>query len=280
MAKIISIFILKGGTGKTFLTFTLGGFFAATKEHLGLSKKVLLIDCDPQGSLTRKFMPNADQIEADLSHFLDKTFTLKDCIYSVEEIKKADGNDKAHWYKNLSILPIRPNSLGFFTRVFEKNRKNILFRLKEELQAIQDTYDYILIDCTNQSEPAFYMALIASNYVIIPTTCDVEGLECYFYTKAQIDLIIKELNPGLKILGIGGNLYKETRAEEKWFALEGLPSHLAEDQHLFIEPVIKDMSGFKKSLNNKTPINFYESVKSPANILFKKFVQNVQKRMK
>lgn len=255
------------------MTFNLGGFLADSKRNAPGSKKVLLVDCDPQGSLSKKFVPNIWSFSPTLKHFFDESANIPfaDCIQNVMKLKMQNGEKEniAKKFENLDILPITPDSLGFFRKL----ENDAIYRLEEELEKIRDSYGWILIDCTNQTETCFYMALLASDYVIVPITCDTEGLECYFTTKKRLDFITKKMNPKLQLLGVVGNLFKETRKKEIQFVNEIIPQQIDPDR--FFKTVIKDLSGYKESANLKIPINFLTTPSHESYRLFNKFTEEI-----
>jgi chromosome partitioning protein len=183
MGNCIAIINQKGGVGKTTTVLNLGWAF------INSGKKVLMIDFDPQSSLT---------ISMDMEPKLMKT-TMYDVLHGAD-ILKAMATD----YENFHFLP---NSVELAAAEQELIKKPNT--LKNVLKPIRDMFDYILIDCPPSLGNLSINALVASDGVIVPMQCQYLCWEGYELLTDTIE-ICKKLNPGLKILGILPSMYKNT----------------------------------------------------------------------
>lgn len=175
---IIAISNQKGGVNKTTLTFNLGYLLAEQ------GKRTLVIDADPQGSLTTIF--NADNSEKNIYSVLLEQEPLQNTIMEIEE--------------NLHLLPGGIELSNFEVNVATKPGRENCF--KDMLREIKEQYDYILID----SPPSLGLLLInilnATDRVIIPTQTDYlsyKGLDLLLHTIARVK---ETFNRELKILGV------------------------------------------------------------------------------
>ena len=186
MCKIISVSNQKGGTGKTTTTVNLG---------IGLAragKKVLLIDADPQGSMTASL----GYIEPD-----DINITLATVMMAMindEEIDSEEGI--LHHEEGVDLLPANIELSGL-----EVSLVNVMSRetlLKTYLETVRDRYDYILIDCMPSLGMLTINALVAADSVVIPVQAaylPVKGLEQLIKTISKVK---RQLNRKLEIEGI------------------------------------------------------------------------------
>lgn len=186
MNKIIAIANQKGGVGKTTTTVNLG---------IGLvneGKKVLLIDCDAQGSLTESLgYQNPDKLEVTLSTLMQK---------AIEEQPIADGEGILHHKEGVDLVPANIELSGLETALV-----NIMSRervLKSYIDRVKDNYDYVLIDCTPSLGMLTINSLAAADEVIIPVQAHylpAKGLEQLITTVGKVR---RQINPDLKIGGI------------------------------------------------------------------------------
>ena len=147
MCRVIAISNQKGGVGKTTTTVNLG---------IGLArqgKKVLLIDADPQGSLTASLgYVEPDEIGTTLA-------TIMMAIINEKEFEITDGI--LHHKENVDLLPAN----------LEVTMGNVMSReliMKEYIEAVRTKYDYILIDCMPSLGLMTINALVAADSVLIP----------------------------------------------------------------------------------------------------------------
>lgn len=186
MCKVISVVNQKGGVGKTTTTVNVG---------IGLAregKRVLLIDADPQGSLTASLgYEEPDDLRITLA-------TIMLDVINEEEISLEDGI--LHHQENVDLLPA-----NIELSALEVTMGNVMSRemiMKEYIDAIRCRYDYILIDCMPSLGMMTINALVSSDSVLIPVQAaylPVKGLQQLIKT---ILTVKKRLNRKLAIEGI------------------------------------------------------------------------------
>ncbi len=183
--KIISVVNQKGGTGKTTTTLNLG---------VGLvrqGKKVLLIDTDPQGSLTISLgFPQPDNLD----------YTLADIYESVIDDRVVELDKILKQQEGVHLIPANISLAGVeVTLINTMNRERIL---KQFIDSISQNYDYILLDCMPSLGMLTINALTCSDTVLIPVQASylsVKGLEQLLMTISKVN---KHLNQNLSIEGI------------------------------------------------------------------------------
>ncbi|MBR4173039.1 MAG: ParA family protein [Clostridia bacterium] len=186
MGKIIAVSNQKGGVGKTTTAVNL----AACLAYKG--KRVLLVDCDPQGNATSG--TGIEKSEVSLSVY--------DCLVDNNNTKKAIIKTRTG---GLSVIPSLPAlSAAEVELASEDNRESFL---KNALCKIQDSYDFIIID----SPPALGMLTInimtAADSILIPIQCEYFSLEGLSQMMTSIKNIQKSYNKDLEIEGILATMF-------------------------------------------------------------------------
>lgn len=180
MAYTIAFANQKGGTAKTTTVANLAG---ALNEA---GKRVLLVDIDPQASLTIGFGVDISALPATIYDVLIEDTPLRDVIVPLR-----DNVDLAPTNINLSVAELQ--------LVGEMRRED---RLRQALAPIQHQYDFILVDCPPSLGLLTLNALAAAGYVLIPMSCDYYALVGVRLLLDTLGRVQQRLNPDLKILGV------------------------------------------------------------------------------
>ncbi|WP_122819525.1 ParA family protein [Nocardioides pantholopis] len=186
-ARVISMCNQKGGVGKTTTTINLG---AALAEY---GRKVLLVDFDPQGSLSVGLGLNPHEMDLTVYNL------LMERDVKVEDVIVPSG------VPGMDLLPSNIDlSAAEVQLVHEVAREQTLARVLAP--AVKD-YDVILIDCQPSLGLLTVNALTASDGVIVPLECEYFALRGVALLKTTIDKVTERLNPRLVIDGVLGTMY-------------------------------------------------------------------------
>lgn len=185
-ATVMAVVNQKGGTGKT-----------TTCENLGIGlaregKRVLLIDTDPQGSLT---------IALGHSRPDDLPVTLTDLMAKVmQDQPLAPKEGILQHEEGVELVPANITLSGLeVSLVNAMSRETVL---KQYLEIVKDRYDFILLDCMPSLGMLTVNALAASDQVLIPVQANylsAKGLEQLLQT---VNKVKRQINPKLRIEGI------------------------------------------------------------------------------
>ena len=185
-ATVIAITNQKGGTGKTM-----------TCENLGIGlamegKKVCVVDVDPQSSLTISMgWPRPDELDVTLSDLMKKV---------LEDKPIQPGEGILHHAEGVDLIPSSIELAGMeVSLVNAMSREKVL---KQVLDGVKRSYDFILLDCTPSLGMLTINALAAADSALIPVQAQylpAKGLEQLLQT---INRVRRQINPRLRIEGI------------------------------------------------------------------------------
>lgn len=185
-AAILAVVNQKGGTGKTTTCGNLGIGLAQS------GKRVLLVDVDPQGSLTISLgYPNPDELEMTLTELMTKM---------MQDLPVMPEDGILHHQEMVDLIPANIALAGL-----EVSLVNVMSRetvLKQLLSQFRDRYDYILLDCSPSLGMLTVNALAAADDVLIPVQAQylsAKGLEQLLQT---VNRVRSKINPQLHTLGI------------------------------------------------------------------------------
>ena len=186
-ARVVSMCNQKGGVGKTTTTINLGASLAEQ------GRKVLLVDFDPQGSLSVGLGLHPHEMELTVYNLLmQRDVTLAEVVVP----SGVPGMDLLPSNIDLSAAEVQ--------LVHEVAREQTLQRV---LAPALEHYDVVLIDCQPSLGLLTVNALTASDGVIVPLECEYFALRGVALLKTTIDKVRERLNPRLEIDGVLGTMF-------------------------------------------------------------------------
>jgi len=206
MGKTIAIVNQKGGVGKTTTTMNLG--YALAEK----GKRVLMIDFDPQSSLTVCMgYDDPDQLPCTIATLMDLTMTDQELPDDIDQYI-------CYQYLENNMIDLIPCSMELsavdVSLVNAVCRESVLKSILERIIKNREgeglsEYDYILIDCSPSLGMLTINAMVAADAVIIPVTPEylsAKGLEILLKNILRVK---RKINPRLEIEGILFTMYRE-----------------------------------------------------------------------
>jgi chromosome partitioning protein len=181
MTKILAITNQKGGVGKTTTSVNLAASLAAS------GKRVLLVDLDPQGNATMGSGTNKQTVKVTIYHVLLGDATIEEARVS---------NPKGKY----DLIPANRDLAGAEVEMVNFPQREA--RLKLALESIQESYDYVLIDCPPALNLLTLNGLCAAHAVMIPMQCEYYALEGLSDLVNTIKRVRSNFNPTLRIEGL------------------------------------------------------------------------------
>lgn len=184
--KTIAVINMKGGCAKTTTVVNMGYILATEYD-----KKVLLIDNDKQGNLSKTF--NAWSYDEP---------SLADIMTGQKEINDVMRKTEA----NIAVIPANMHLLTANLAVIKDEEKEQPTILSNELEKVKQEFDYCIIDCPPDINISVINALVAADEVIIPVKIDGYAFDGMDELEEQINNA-KVFNPKLKFKGCLVTMY-------------------------------------------------------------------------
>lgn len=247
---IITLFNQSGGVAKTTLTQNLG-------YHLTLKKRrVLLIDMDPQGSLTTFMGLEPDTLEESIQQAIVDNKPLP--IYP----------ELIH---NMALVPADINLAASEMQLSGAIARE--YRLKNALATVQDNYDFILIDSPPSLGLLSILSLTAATHILVPIQCQFKsfkGTELLLNTVAQVR---SHTNPTLQFAGFVPTMLDGRTAQESR-TVKAIQEQLADIGTIY--PPIPKTIAFADASERRLPLFLFDKNHNAVKVL-KKIANSLDK---
>lgn len=179
--RVIAFANQKGGVGKTTTAVNTSVMLARQ------GYRVLLIDLDPQGNTTSSLGVDKTDLEQTMYDVIVGDAAIPDVVASAIR-------------ENLDLLPTTPALAAAEVDLVSIVQRE--WQLKHALAAVSDAYDLAIIDCPPSLGLLTVNGLTAAHHVVIPIQCEFLALEGVSQLVTTIDLVKRQLNPELDLLGV------------------------------------------------------------------------------
>jgi chromosome partitioning protein len=232
-AFVTAVINQKGGVQKTSSVVNLAYILAKA------GKRVLVVDCDAQGSATIHlgiYPPDCEQEAETLKHVL---FSKKPILEAIKPV--CDG-----------LFDLLPSGISLAKADAEiYARANGALLLRARLDEVRYTYDFILLDCPPNLGQITVSALNAADGILIPTQAEMLALMGIPQLLESVEDVQVTVNPKLSILGILPTRIDTRRNQDK-LRLQDL-ARMAEENHIRMFPPVRNSVVYPESVNVGRP---------------------------
>jgi chromosome partitioning protein len=181
LSRIIALVNQKGGVGKSTTAVNLGAALAVE------GRRVLVVDCDPQGNTTTGFGIEKHRLQRDVYNVLMQEANIDDVAQPTE-------------IESLTLVPATINLAGAEIELVSALSRET--RLRKALLPVAQRYDFVFIDCPPSLGLLTINALTAAEELIIPVQAEYYALEGLSQLTAVVRRVREALNPTLHMSGV------------------------------------------------------------------------------
>lgn len=235
MGRIIAVANQKGGVGKTTTSINLSASLAVK------GKKVLMIDSDPQGNATSGYGIDKNDLDNTMYELILGECSIQDCI--IKDV-----------IPGVSVLPSNVNLAAAEIELIGVEKKEYI--LKNEIDWVRDSYDFIIIDCPPSLSMLTVNAMTTADAVLVPIQCEYYALEGLSQLIHTVNLVKERLNPVLDMDGIVFTMF-DSRTNLSNQVVENVKSNLEKSIHVY-QTIIPRNIRLAEAPSHGVPIQVYD----------------------
>lgn len=238
-AACIALLNQKGGVGKTSTCHHLAGTLAV------MGRRVLLVDNDPQSSLTQGLWGPGATRELDPNRTIDAVYRRGASASQVVHPTGLEGID---------LIPGSRYATEFNNALPHRASRDLQHALRDVVREASDRYDLVLIDCPPNLHLSSWAALVAAESLIVPLQPEDYGAQGIIDVQESVDLVRSGPNPGLRLLGFLVTMFNGRKSIHKLY-----------DENLRVEygtqvfaATVPHAADFPEAIAHRRPVALYK----------------------
>jgi chromosome partitioning protein len=238
-ASVVAMLNQKGGVGKTSTCHHLAGTLAQ------MGQRILLVDNDPQSSLTQGLWGPSATRELDPNRTIDAVYRRGASARQVVHRTELDRVD---------LIPGCRHAGEFNNSLPHRASRDLQQGLRDVVREVSADYDLVLIDCPPNLHLCSWAALVASDFLIVPLQPEDYGAQGIIDVRESIDLVTMGPNPRLHLLGYLVTMFVARKSIHKLYE-ENLRTEYGS---LVFDARVPHAAEFPEAIAHRKPVSSYK----------------------
>jgi chromosome partitioning protein len=199
---VVTMLNQKGGVGKTSTCHHLAGALALA------GKRVLLVDGDPQCSLTQGLW--GPQATRDLDPDRTIAAVYRSNAFAGQVVQPSG-------ILGIDLIPGSRHAGEFNVPMPHRAPRDLQVGLRDVVAEVKGRYDLVMIDCPPNLHLASWAALVASDCLIVPLQPEDYGAQGIIDVQESVELVTTQANPSLRLLGYLITMFEARKSVHKYY---------------------------------------------------------------